>query len=109
MEIVKKYVQLPEKTILKFLAPDPEMNMVPLFQKISIPILLIHGLIDGNVDPIHTKYAAEQIKHALVYEFPKAGHNPWLTALGEFCDVLRQFVETGEVAGAQRGEESPPG
>ncbi|MCH8887750.1 MAG: alpha/beta fold hydrolase [SAR324 cluster bacterium] len=109
VEIVKKYVQLPEKTILKFVAPDPEMNMVPLFQKIMIPILLIHGLIDGNVDPIHTRYAAEQIKHALVYEFPSAGHNPWISAPGEFCDVLRQFVETGEVAGAQMGDEYPPG
>ncbi|MEE8394547.1 MAG: alpha/beta hydrolase, partial [bacterium] len=101
-ERLKTFLALPKKVLLKFLAQDPEMNLVPLFGKITAPVLLIHGELDLNVDPKHTDYAAGQIPDALVYKFPRAGHNPWLTGLAEFCDVVRQFVETGEVEGAQR-------
>jgi pimeloyl-ACP methyl ester carboxylesterase len=40
------------------------------------------------------QFIAEQIPDALFYTFKGRGHLLFLQALGEFCDVLRQFVLT---------------
>ena len=47
---------------------------------------------------------ARRIPDALFYPFEGRGHLPNLTAFGEFCRVLREFVHTGEVKGAERLE-----
>ena len=47
------------------------------------------------------QFIAEQIPDALFYAFKGRGHLLFLTAPGEFCDVLRQFVLTETIPSTQ--------
>jgi pimeloyl-ACP methyl ester carboxylesterase len=90
-------LQLPVDTILAFLSPDRSADIGPKLGHIQVPTLVIHGEADCDV-PIENGYnLAKNIPRAQFYVFHGKGHLPVFTATSEFCEVLRQFVQTGTV------------
>ena len=99
-------LQLPPETIFRFFAKDPHRYVVPLLDRIEIPTLVIHGVEDRLIPLECALYLAKHIPRAHLYPFEGRGHIPSVTATGEFCEVLRQFVRNGEVpSGPGAGDE----
>jgi pimeloyl-ACP methyl ester carboxylesterase len=90
-------LRLPRDTILSTWAPDPDVDITPVLGQVKTPTLVLHGTQDSRVPLATAHYLAEHLPDARLYLFEGAGHLPIFTATAEFCDVLRQFVRTGEI------------
>ncbi len=90
-------LRLPKETILGFFALDPEIDIAPLLDRVTVPTLVTQGTADRRVPFEVGQYLAEHIPAALFYAFEGRGHLPVFTATAEFCQVLRQFVREGSV------------
>jgi pimeloyl-ACP methyl ester carboxylesterase len=90
---------LPRETVLSFYDPDPAMDIVPILGSIAVPTLVAHGREDRLNAFAAAEHIAARIPGARLYAFEGRGHNPMFSATEEFCEVLRRFVRTGEVAG----------
>jgi class 3 adenylate cyclase/pimeloyl-ACP methyl ester carboxylesterase len=89
---------VPHDVWTNFVLPDPDKDVRSLLTEINVPTLLIYGTRDLTLDPIPTaNYVLERMPNAQLYLFEGKGHLPLFTAQQEFCDVLRQFILTGEV------------
>jgi class 3 adenylate cyclase/pimeloyl-ACP methyl ester carboxylesterase len=103
--IIQQSLKLPPETVLGFFRPDPECNIVPLLERVDIPVLVTHGTDDRRVPFAEGRYLAEHIPGARLYAFEGLGHLPIFTGRREFCDVLRRFAR-GERRAARPGPES---
>jgi pimeloyl-ACP methyl ester carboxylesterase len=68
-----------------------------LLAKLQLPTLVMHGTADRAVPVKLGRQLAASIPGALFYPFEGRCHMCTMTATEEFCDVLRQFVLTGQV------------
>jgi pimeloyl-ACP methyl ester carboxylesterase len=94
---LQRWLDMPRETALSFFDPDPDMDIKPLLAEIRVPTLITHGTEDRQVPFAAAEYLAAHIPGAHLYPFVGYGHVPLFTATQEFCDVLRAFVQTGEV------------
>ncbi len=101
--LVQIRMRVPTETLLRHFEPDPDDNVTALLPHIQVPTLVMHGMVDGRVPLEGSRYLAEHIPNAQLYLFEGKGHNPMLTATGEFCEVLRCFVRTGSVPETEVG------
>jgi class 3 adenylate cyclase/pimeloyl-ACP methyl ester carboxylesterase len=90
-------LQLPVDTILAFFSPDPGADIGPLLGHIQVPTLVTHGEADCLAAIENAYYLVKNIPRTQFYVFHGKGHLPVFTATSEFCEVLRQFVQTGTV------------
>jgi class 3 adenylate cyclase/pimeloyl-ACP methyl ester carboxylesterase len=93
-QFLNRTMRLPRETVLSFFVRDSEANIVSLLPKITIPTVVMQGTADRLFPFEGGQFIAEQIPDALFYVFKGRGHLLFLTAPGEFCEVLRQFVLT---------------
>ena len=96
--LVQRCERLPRETVLSFYDPDPSMNIAPILPSIAVPTLVAHGREDRLNGFAAAEYIAARIPGSRLYAFEGKGHNPIFSATEEFCEVLRRFVRTGEVA-----------
>ena len=97
---IRLYRTLPKDTILSFFA-DPQPPAAELraaLEAIRVPTLVMHGTADRQTLFETGQRVAETIPGAQLYPFEGRCHLPMLTATQEFCDVLREFVLTGQVS-----------
>ena len=97
-QFLRGVLDLPPETIMGFFTLDPEIDIVPLLDQVRAPILVMHGTEDRLFPFAAAQFLAEHIPGAQLYAFAGRGHLVTFTAAQEFCDVLRQFVITGEAA-----------
>jgi pimeloyl-ACP methyl ester carboxylesterase len=97
-QFTRNLLRLPRETVVNNWAPDPDFNIAPLLGRVKAPTLVLHGTEDRRVPLTAAHYLAEHLPDARLYLFEGRGHLPIFTATTEFCDVLRRFVTTGEVA-----------
>ena len=90
-------LQLPSESFLSFFDLDDDMDIRPLLAELDIPVLLTHGTEDRGVDFAAASYLLERLPNATLYPFEGYGHLPHVTALHEFCHVLRQFIRHGRI------------
>ncbi|MCZ6644981.1 MAG: alpha/beta hydrolase [SAR324 cluster bacterium] len=95
--LLNSLISLPRKSIEGFFASDPDMDISSVMQQVAAPTLVMHGTEDRRVPLKCASIIAESIPGAVLHQFPECGHLPWITAPGEFCEVLRHFMRTGEV------------
>ena len=97
---IRTYLTLPKETILSFfLDPQPPAaELHAALEKIRVPTLVMHGTADRNTPLEAGRRLAEMIPGAKLYLFDGRCHVPMLTATQEFCDVLREFVLTGQLS-----------
>lgn len=97
---VQAYLRVPQETLLNFFAsPYPTAaEYGPLLAKLQLPTLVMHGTADRAVPVELGRQLAASIPGALFYPFEGRCHMCTMTATEEFCDVLRQFVLTGQVS-----------
>jgi pimeloyl-ACP methyl ester carboxylesterase len=81
-----------------FLDPGPEVQIAPLLAEVKVPTLVTHGTDDRAVSFEQGRYIASRISGAQLYAFEGKGHLPIYTATREFSDVVRQFVQTGNIS-----------
>jgi class 3 adenylate cyclase/pimeloyl-ACP methyl ester carboxylesterase len=96
---VERCRSLPRDTALSFYDPDPGLDILPILRSIAVPTLVAHGRDDRLNAFAAAEHIAARIPGARLYAFEGRGHNPMFSATEEFCEVLRRFVRTGEVAG----------
>jgi class 3 adenylate cyclase/pimeloyl-ACP methyl ester carboxylesterase len=94
---IARRLTMPRETLLSFFDPDPSMDVKSLLERVRVPTLVVHGLEDKQVPFAAGEYIAARIPGAKLYPFRGRGHLPLFSATTEFCDVLRQFLQTGEV------------
>ena len=89
--------RLPEETILSFYdrQPPADFEHISLLNELSIPTLIMPGTADQRVPFEDAGLRAERVETAQLHAFEDRGHVCTLTAIDEFCDVLRQFVRVG--------------
>jgi class 3 adenylate cyclase/pimeloyl-ACP methyl ester carboxylesterase len=104
------YLHLPRDTVLSFFVDPrpPEIELKPLFEKIRVPTLVMHGTADRNVPFEAGRRLARAIPGAQLYAFEGRCHLCMLTAIQEFCDVLRGFARTGTVLPPDRARLPAP-
>lgn len=96
-EATERFLSLPEETIRNFFDPDPSSSVEPLLARVETPTLVMHGTEDVRVPFAVGEELARRIPDAKLYPFSGVGHVPNTTAVGEFCEVLRRFVRTGDI------------
>jgi pimeloyl-ACP methyl ester carboxylesterase len=90
-------LSLPEETVYSFMEDrDEDQAVHERLSTTGVPTLVMHGTEDLRVPFACGRYVAEQIPGARFYAFEGRGHLPMTTAIGEFCQVLRHFILTGE-------------
>jgi pimeloyl-ACP methyl ester carboxylesterase len=97
---VQAYLHVPQETLLNFFTtPDPTAaEFGPLLARLQLPTLVMHGTAD-RITPVElARQLAAQIPGGRFYPFVGRCHMCNMTATEEFCDVLRQFVLTGQVS-----------
>jgi pimeloyl-ACP methyl ester carboxylesterase len=92
---LRRWLGMSRETVLSFYDRDPDMDIRPLLPSIRVPTLIVHGTEDRQVPFAAAEYLAEHIPGAKLYPFVGYGHVPLFTATQEFCNVLRDFVLTG--------------
>jgi pimeloyl-ACP methyl ester carboxylesterase len=97
---VQAYINLPRETLVNFFtaAYPKAAEFVPLLEKIQLPTLVMHGTADKCTPLELGRQLAARIPGAQFYPFEGRCHLCMVTATQEFCDVLRQFVLTGQVS-----------
>ena len=90
----------PRETLLSFFDSDPDTDVRGILPAIRIPVLVTHGTADRAAQFERAREMAAAIPGALFYAFEGRGHALIITATGEFCEVLRAFVQSGTVPGA---------
>jgi pimeloyl-ACP methyl ester carboxylesterase len=103
-QFTRNLLRLPRETLLNTWAPDPDVDITPVLERVKTPTLVLHGTQDRRVPLATAHYLTERLPDAQLYLFEGAGHLPIFTATAEFCDVLRRFVRTGKV-GPKRSEQ----
>lgn len=88
---------MPRESFLSFFDVDHDLDIQAYLPNLNIPILLTHGTEDRQVDFAAAPYLLERLPNATLYPFEGYGHLPHVTALHEFCHVLRQFIRHGRV------------
>ena len=89
--------ELTREEWIDFFKPDPGRDITALLDKVTHPTLVMHGTEDQSCPFACATYIADRIPGAKLYAFQGKGHLPIFTATAEFCDVVRQFIETGKV------------
>ncbi|HEX5814536.1 MAG TPA: alpha/beta fold hydrolase, partial [Methylomirabilota bacterium] len=97
-QFTRNVLRQPRESILGNWMPDPEVDIAPILEQVKAPTLILHGTEDRRVSVAAAHQLARHIPDARLYLFEGRGHLPIFTATDEFCDVLRRFVRTGEVA-----------
>ena len=59
---------------------------------ITIPTLIVFGGKDGVLNPNASTFMRQHISNSKIYEFPEAGHNPFLTYYKEFNKRMAKFL-----------------
>jgi pimeloyl-ACP methyl ester carboxylesterase len=97
---VQAYLHVPQETLLNFFTtPDPTAaEFGPLLARLQLPTLVMHGTADLGTPVELGRQLAAQIPRGRFYPFEGRCHMCNMTATEEFCDVLRQFVLTGQVS-----------
>jgi len=67
-------------------------SVVDELHRIKIPTLIIVGKLDLVLRPQNSFFLALHIEDSYLYEFPKAGHAPFLTFKSQFNKVLARFI-----------------
>jgi class 3 adenylate cyclase/pimeloyl-ACP methyl ester carboxylesterase len=99
---------LPEETIYSFfLDREEDQQVYKRLGDIRVPTLVMHGTEDLRIPFDYSRVIVGRIPGALLYPFEGRCHAPNMTATGEFCDVLRQFVLEGKVSEPAKGREAP--
>ena len=89
---------LPEETMYSFFLDRGEDEYVHTrLGEITVPTLVMHGTEDQRIPFDYSRVVCERIADCLLYPFEGRGHTPQMTAPGEFCEVLRQFVLEGTI------------
>jgi pimeloyl-ACP methyl ester carboxylesterase len=97
---VQAYLHVPQETLLNFFTtPDPTAaEFGPLLARLQLPTLVMHGTADRATPVELARQLAARIPGGRFYPFVGRCHMCNMTATEEFCDVLRQFVLTGQVS-----------
>ena len=100
---VQAYLHVPQETLLNFFTtPDPTAaEFGPLLARLQLPTLVMHGTAD-RVTPWSLPANSPRRSPGGFYPFEGRCHLCNMTATEEFCDVLRQFVLTGQVSTPSR-------
>ena len=102
--IIEGYMQMtratPPEVTRNFVtseADDPGLDLLPLLPTLRVPTLVLHG-DDDHIIPVEAgRYLADHIPGAQLYIFKGRGHMPIFTATVELAQVIRDFVQTGQV------------
>ncbi|MDP6516589.1 MAG: alpha/beta fold hydrolase, partial [Alphaproteobacteria bacterium] len=90
--------RLPWETVRSFYDVDPELDIVEILDRNSVPTLVTHGTKDKLIPFSAATFLAENIPDAQLHAFEGQGHLPIFTATDQFCDILRRFVDHGTVS-----------
>ena len=101
-QFTRNVLRLRRDSILSNWIPDPEVDIAPILDQVKAPTLIVHGTEDRRVSVAAARHLAAHLPDARLHLFEGRGHLPIFTATAEFCDVLRQFVRSGEVDQPQR-------
>jgi pimeloyl-ACP methyl ester carboxylesterase len=103
---VQGYLRLPKETALSFFVDPapPEDEIVKLLPSIRVAVLLMHGTADKNTPFAASRQLVKALPYAQLYPFEGRCHLPMVTATQEFCDVLRTFLNTGQVPAPRQAE-----
>jgi pimeloyl-ACP methyl ester carboxylesterase len=82
-------------TWLNFIDPGPDVEIGAILDQVRVPTLAMYGTEDLTIPAEQSRYVANRIAGASVYEFRGKGHLPVFTATSEFCEALRQFLRGG--------------
>ena len=89
---------LPEETLYSFFLDRGEDEFVHTrLGEVSSPTLVMQGTEDLRIPFEYSQIVSQRINGCLFYPFEGRGHTPQMTAPGEFCEVLRQFVLEGTI------------
>ena len=92
--------QLPRDLYRRFYTSDiddPGLELRPILSTLRVPTLVLHGEEDCIAPLEGGRYMAEHIPDARFYTFKGRGHGLIWTAIGEFVQVVREFIQTGRV------------
>jgi non-heme chloroperoxidase len=67
-------------------------NMYPDLDKISVPVLIVHGIHDKVIPFSQAQELNEKIRNSLLEPFTYSGHGPFWEERGKFNQVLTQFM-----------------
>jgi class 3 adenylate cyclase/pimeloyl-ACP methyl ester carboxylesterase len=95
---IQNRLKLPRETMLSFFDPDPTVDVTPILGEVAIPVLVTHGSEDRLIKVEAAELITTPLPDARMYVFEGKGHLPLFTAPDEFCEVVRQFVRTGNVS-----------
>jgi pimeloyl-ACP methyl ester carboxylesterase len=102
-QFLRNLLRLPRESILSTWTPDPELDIAPILGLVKTPTLVLHGTEDRRVAVAAAHHLARHLPDARLYLFEGRGHLPIFTATAEFCQVLREFVTTGDIGTAAAG------
>jgi pimeloyl-ACP methyl ester carboxylesterase len=102
-QFTRNVLRLPRESILSNWAPDPEVDIAPILDRVKAPTLVLHGTDDQRVSVRSAHYLAAHLPDARLHLFEGLGHLPIFSATAEFCEVLRRFVR-----GAPTPSPTPP-
>ena len=68
-------------------------DLRPVLSRITMPVLLIHGVADTICLPGASRYMSERLPHAEMHLLDGLGHAPFLSRPEQFNTILQQFLD----------------
>ena len=94
-EVILRYLSLVYDARAAILAgPANVKNLLPVLDKISVPLLAVWGEIDNISPPENTKIIAAHVINSEVQVIQGAGHACYLDRPEEFKILVRNFLTT---------------
>ncbi len=79
-------------TAFRQTSANMQFSIVAQLDTMHVPALVMVGALDGVLNPNCAMFMREHLPDAHLYEFPQAGHAPFLTYAREFNRRVHRFV-----------------
>ncbi len=89
----KQYQQIPADTLAHGLDYLINADIRPLLNKISCPVLLVHGTSDTVIEISLARELAGSLPNASIQALDHAGHAPLLTRTAETAKIIAEFIQ----------------
>jgi pimeloyl-[acyl-carrier protein] methyl ester esterase len=87
-----QYQKIPADTLAHGLDYLMTADLRPNLNKITCPVLLVHGIRDTVINLGLAKLLADSLPHARLHALENAGHAPLLSRAGETAGTIVEFI-----------------